>query len=131
MNLIRTKFPRIREIKACHSVLLNKYNYLSGISTDSKLALWPCSDLLNFDKDLEELKPAKTIKSKQRLTCLAINNMEEILKNNATKVSKKLLGKRKRDNNEESVSEEEEVYDKIDDSDDLSEGESGENELDE
>ena len=93
MNLIKTKFSRIREIKAQFSIIHNKYNFIAGISTDCKLALWSCADLLEFDKDLEDLKPARIVKSKQRLTCIAINNMEELLDKDRAE-EQALLGKR-------------------------------------
>ena len=64
MNLIKTKFPRIREVKSSFSEINNRYNFLAAISTDCKLALWSCKDLLSFEKDLEDLKPARIVKSK-------------------------------------------------------------------
>jgi hypothetical protein len=47
---------------------------LTSISTDSRIGIWNCNKILEFDEDLAELKPEKTIKSKNRLTCLAISN---------------------------------------------------------
>ena len=44
---------------------------------DSKVAIWHCDRILQFQDDLEEIKANKVVKSKWRLTCLAINNLKD------------------------------------------------------
>jgi hypothetical protein len=92
INIIHTKFPRIRQVKTCFD---GTFQFLSSISTDCKLAIWSCDKLSNFTEDLEELKADRVVKSKTRLTSIAINNFGETT----------MLGKRER---EESSEEEEE-----------------------
>ena len=76
LNIIHTKFPRIRQIKTCFSQ--GNFNFLAAISTDCKLSIFSCDRLLAFSEDLEELKADRVVKSKTRLTCLAINNLNEV-----------------------------------------------------
>jgi len=49
------------------------------ISTDCKISLWSCARLIAYDQDvdLEEMKADRVIKCKNRLTCLAFNNLNE------------------------------------------------------
>ena len=77
MNIFRTKFSKIRQVKTFYNKVSDKYEHLCGVSTDSKIAIWTCEKILNFDSDLEELKPTKIVKSQWRLTCIGINNLQE------------------------------------------------------
>lgn len=60
---------------------------MASISTDCKLAIWSCEKLSEFTEDLEELKADRVVKSKTRLTSIAINNFGD----------SKVLGKRSRE----------------------------------
>ena len=101
MNLIKTKFSRIRQVKTCRNKD-DQFSFMAAVTTDSKMALWPCQALLEFKNDLEELKPTKVVKSKQRLTCLAMNNLDTIsTKSPSDKKDKKLLGKRQREESDD------------------------------
>ena len=51
---------------------------MTAVSTDCKLAIFTCEKLLNFSEDLEELKADRVVKSKVRMTCVAINNLSEL-----------------------------------------------------
>ena len=84
INIIHTKFPRIRQIKTCFD---GSFQFVASISTDCKLAIWSCEKLSEFTEDLEELKADRVVKSKTRLTSIAINNFGD----------SKVLGKRSRE----------------------------------
>jgi len=71
MNIINTKFDRIRQVRTCYSDSL-KFQFLSALSTDCKMAIWSCDRILAFEDDLTELKADRVVKSKHRLTCLAV-----------------------------------------------------------
>jgi WD40 repeat protein len=77
LHIFRTKFTKIREVKTSYNRQLNQFEYISGVTLDRKVPIWYCSTICDFDEDLEELKPNKVIKSKWRLTCLAINNLKD------------------------------------------------------
>ena len=94
LRLVKTKFPRFREVKSCFNQAANdnqgEYSFVATISTDCKVGFWSLKRLLDGDQDLElnEMKADRVIKSKNRLTCLAINNLDDYF------VKHKLLGKR-------------------------------------
>ena len=56
---------------------MKQFEYVSAITLDSKVAIWHCDRIMHFQDDLEELKPNKVVKSKWRITCLAINNLKD------------------------------------------------------
>ena len=77
LHIFRTKFTKIREVKTSYNRQLNQFEYIGGVTLDSKVAIWYCNTISDFNEDLEELKPNKVIKSKWRLTCLCINNLKD------------------------------------------------------
>uniref|UniRef100_A0A7S3N0Z7 Uncharacterized protein n=1 Tax=Strombidium inclinatum TaxID=197538 RepID=A0A7S3N0Z7_9SPIT len=114
ISIVQTKFPRIRQVKSSFSGLAGKehYQYVASISTDMKIAFWSVQKLLALEGGdlLEEVKADKVIKSKHRLTCLAINNLNEMKVKKSqlleAQAEEKLLGK-KREREEEVSSEDE------------------------
>jgi hypothetical protein len=68
---------------------------MSALSTDCKMGIWSCERLLTFQEDLTELKADRVIKSKHRLTCLAINNLPK-----QKSKDKGVLGKRTKEDQE-------------------------------
>ena len=74
-EMFQTKFARIREVKTCFSQTLSRFLYLGTISTDQKVAIWSIPTLIDYksSEEEEQVKAMKVIKSKSRLTCLAIN----------------------------------------------------------
>ena len=100
LHIFRTKFNKIREVKTSYNRQLNQFEYISGITLDSKVPIWYCSTISDFDEDLEELRPNKVIKSKWRLTCLAINNLKDF-KPHAKKKKEKNVKKKEDENKAE------------------------------
>lgn len=86
LQQMKTKFERIKEVKASYTQERG-YDYLAAISNDSRIGIYDCAKVMEFDEDLEEVKASKVIKYNGRLTCIAINNLVPPKK-------KKLLGKR-------------------------------------
>ena len=75
LSIIKTKFPRIRQVKS-HFTSEGSYQFLVSISTDHKIAFWSCDRLLAHESDdLEEMKADKVVKSQHRLTCIGINDL--------------------------------------------------------
>ena len=66
---------------------------LAAISTEGKLSFFKVEDLRKFELEIGTVKPFKTVKSKQRLLCLAINHVE---KETSKKKKKQVLGKREK-----------------------------------
>ena len=85
-----------------------EFQFLASISTDYKLAIWRCENLLNFSEDLEELKADRVVKSKTRLTCISISNLNEIKLGKREKKDKKLQMEGIESENEEKDESEEE-----------------------
>jgi hypothetical protein len=59
------------------------------------MAIWSCDRILEFEDDLTELKADRVVKSKHRLTCLAVQTLEH--KGKSEKKKESLLGKRGKD----------------------------------
>ena len=97
LHIFRTKFNKIREIKTSYNRQLNQFEYITGVTLDSKVPIWYCSTISAFDEDLEELKPNKVIKSKWRLTCMCINNLKDFKPHAKEKKVKNLNKKEKAD----------------------------------
>ena len=95
LHIFRTKFSKIREVKTSYNRQMNQFEYVSGVTLDSKVPIWYCDTISSFNEDLEELKPNKVIKSKWRLTCMCINNLKDF-KPHAKKKKVKNLNKKEK-----------------------------------
>jgi len=93
LHIFRTKFSKIREVKTSYNRQLDQFEYISGVTLDSKVAIWYCKTISDFDEDLEEIKPNKVVKSKWRLTCLCINNPKDFKPHAKNKLEKNLKDK--------------------------------------
>jgi hypothetical protein len=65
------------------------------LSTDSRCGIFDVEALLNVTEDLNEFKPNRTIKLKDRLTSMAISDFS------SNEHSSKMLGKKRRKPSEE------------------------------
>jgi hypothetical protein len=71
ITLINTKVSRFRDIK-CHP----GSNTLITASTEGKLGFYDLDVLRKFHLEIGNAKPFKSIKSKSRFLCLAINHLK-------------------------------------------------------
>lgn len=63
------------------------------VSTEGKLAIYDVNAMRKFDLEIASLKPVKSIKSKSRLLCLAIN---QVGKQEKKKGKKEIVNKKKK-----------------------------------
>lgn len=86
-----TKCDRFKDMK-----LLPGGKSVVTISNDSKICFWEVENLRTYGGDIATAKAKKTIKSKQRLLCLTVNdiNEQEIKKTKAKKKDKNKKSKK-------------------------------------
>ncbi len=88
--MINTKLASFRDLQC----LPGSNTLVTVSSTEGKLCFYDVESLRKFHLEVGNAKPTKTVKSKSRFLCLAVNHLRPEVKETLKKRKKRQLGKK-------------------------------------
>ena len=84
LSILSTKMPRFRDVR-----YLNDTTLVVSISSEGNISFWDLSKLRDFESEMVNIKPMKSVKSKHRLCCLTYNHIKPEAPSDKKKLKRK------------------------------------------